>query len=260
MHGLLKSLILVKYKRDSCRRPSVKVCFAIASKVNILGGEGDFMSVTVENANNKVRNYLFFGLIALIIIIPVAGFVYKNHYDKVQVASSEKFEKVFDELKEFDELNLVSKKENVKDLITKLQSVIDSYPGSISAKRALFYKGYVSYYSEDYASAEKYLKEFVDNYKKMYLTGKAYYFLSYSYYESGKVDEALKSLTYIVDELKDSYYTPLALYRIAQIYEGKGDKEKAILNYKVVIDKYNTSSQSENAKKRLSMLENNVKF
>lgn len=214
-----------------------------------------------DNVKQKeLHGILFWIMIALIIIIPLVYFVIKNHNDKINVVSSEKFETIFEDLKEFDELNDVSKIEEKDNLLKELDNLIASYPNTVSAKRALFYKGYVCYFAEDFGNAVTYFEQFLNENKKNYLAPKANYFLAFSMIEQDKDDEAMKYLDVIINQLNDNYYSPLALIKKAELLENKGNKDEALKTYQKIIDDFSLSPQKEVAQLKKVMLENNVSF
>jgi TolA-binding protein len=208
----------------------------------------------------ELSGILFWVLIALIIVIPLVYFVFRNHNDKINVVSSEKFETVFENLKEFDELNDVSKVEEKANLLKELDGIIESYPKTVSAKRALFYKGYVCYFANDFENAVVYFGQFLSQNKTDYLAPKANYFLAFSMIEQDKDDEAVKYLDTIINQLNDKYYAPLALVKKAELLSDKGNKEEALKCYQKIIDEYSWSPQKEIAQLKKVMLENEVSF
>lgn len=207
---------------------------------------------------SDIKGILFAVSVVLIIVVPIVFFTAKRIDDKKQTDSSAMFEVVYESLKSFDNLNLASREYEAGNIIEKLDEVIDVYPGTISAKRALFYKGYTSYFAGDVEKAEEYFNEFVSKNKKSYLAAKAYYFLSFVYYEMEDLDKAVSSLDFIIKKLNDAYYIPLAYYRSAQLYELKNDKDKALELYNTLISGYSNSSQAEAAKKRVALIENDL--
>lgn len=209
---------------------------------------------------NELHGILFWVAIALIIIVPLTYFVFKNHNDKINVVSSEKFEAIFEDLKEFDELNNVSKIEEKDNLLKELDTLIASYPKTISAKRALFYKGYVCYFAEDFENAVTYFEQFLNQNKKNYLAPKANYFLAFSMIEQDKDDEAIKYLDVIINQLNDNYYSPLALIKKAELLENKGNRDEALKTYQKIIEDFSLSPQKEIAQLKKVMLENEVSF
>lgn len=214
-----------------------------------------------DNVKQKeLYGILFWVAIALIIIVPLVYFVFKNHIDRINVVSSEKFETIFEDLKEFDELNNVSKIEEKDNILKELDTLIASYPKTISAKRALFYKGYVCYFAEDFENAVTYFDQFLSQNKKNYLAPKANYFLAFSMIEQDKDDEAIKYLDVIINQLNDDYYSPLALIKKAELLENKGNKEEALKTYQKIIEDFSLSSQKEIAQLKKVMLENEVSF
>ena len=93
---------------------------------------------------------------------------------------------------------------------------------------------------------------------KSHLTEKAYYFLSYCYESLGKSDDAINILKIYDGKLKDSYYSSLAYFRLGELYHKKGEKDSAILYYKKIVDNKDATSQKENAKKQLLLLQNDI--
>lgn len=214
-----------------------------------------------DNVKQKeLHGILFWVVIALIIIVPLVYFVFKNHNDKINVVSSEKFETIFEDLKEFDELNDVSKIEEKENLLKELDNLIISYPNTVSARRALFYKGYVCYFAGDFVNAVTYLEQFLNHNKKNYLAPKANYFLAFSMIEQDKDDEAIKYLDVIINQLNDNYYAPLALIKKAELLENKGNKDEALRTYQKIIEEFSLSPQKEIAQLKKVMLENEVSF
>lgn len=214
-----------------------------------------------ENVKQKdLFGILFWILIALIIVVPLVYFVFRNHNDKINVVSSEKFEAIFEDLKEYDELNDVSKVEEKDNLLKELDDLIASYPKTVSAKRALFYKGYVCYFAKDFENAVTYFNLFLSQNGNDYLAPKANYFLAFSMIEQDKNDEAMKFLDIIIDQLNDKYYAPLALIKKAELLEDKGSKEEALKCYQKIIEDFNLSPQKEIAQLKKVMLENEVSF
>jgi len=129
-----------------------------------------------------------------------------------------------------------------------------------SARRALFYKGYVSYYTEEYEKAEKVLKYFIEKYPNDYLVEKAYYFLSFCYEGQGKPEDAINSLKIFDNKLKNSYYASISFYRLANLYEKKSDIKNALEYYQKIVDLKDNTSQKENAKKKILLLKNDIKL
>lgn len=210
------------------------------------------------NERTKKGNILVGITIVSIIVFIVLFVALWKINDNRSKNSSYLFEEVFSDLKEFDDLNTVSKIEMKDDLIKGFDDVVASYPGTTAAKRALFYKGHVYYYTGNYKEAEEVFGYFTEKYKKFYLSAKAYYFLSYAKYQQGKVDEAITVLKVFEDKLKDSYYTPLAYYRMGNLFEEKKEKENALQYYEKIVSEYSSSSQKEKAELKLIMLKNDI--
>ncbi|MCG8573217.1 MAG: tetratricopeptide repeat protein [Spirochaetes bacterium] len=167
------------------------------------------------------------------------------------------FEKAYDELLEFNDLNLISKVEMRDKLITLLDEVCEKYPNTSSGKRALYYQGHVEYFTGNFEEAEKKFELFLKKNPNFYLSSKAKYLLSYTKSNLNKVEEAIDILKYF-DKKKDDYYTPLAFYRLGNLYEKKGDKELALQYYEKIIKDFSQSPQKEKAETKMVTLKNDL--
>ncbi len=194
-------------------------------------------------------------IVGLLSVIPI-----RKYYDQRQVKSAELFYTTYKDIKEFVSLNQISKDGMKDNLMSDLDNVVKMYPGTVAAKRALYYKGIVSYYTLDYKGAEMFFGDFVKKNSNNYLAPKALYFLSYSQSEIGKNEDALKSLSTLVEKFNDGFYSPMAYFRIGMLYERMGKRDKALENYETIIKKYKESSQSENAKSKIMLLKNNIEL
>lgn len=217
----------------------------------------DLNNIKVSNKGKTLTLVIVFSLIGITAIFFILFFI------NIQINNNaaKEFEQAYINILDFDtQKNVYSKQEMEEDIIFLLDEVIVKYPLSSSAIRAMFYKGYVFFYVEKYKDAERIFNYFVNKYKNHYLTEKAYYFLSYCYSNQNEIDKAIETLKIFESKYKDSYYKSLALYRIAFLYETINDKENAIEYYKKIINSNVSSSQTEKVKKRLLILENDLKL
>lgn len=206
----------------------------------------------------KQMNFTGLIIIGMLLIFVLALVIYIGDRNTKKNAAK-MFKDAYIKINEFDELsNFYSKQEMEKEIIILLNRVLAKYSRTPSGKRALFYKGYIYYNTENYEKAEKTLKLFTNKFKKNYLAPKAYYILSYCYSDTDKIDDAIKTLEVFDDKLYDSYFTPLAYYRIGNLYETKGEKNNAIKYYKKITNEYSKSSQKEIANKKIILLENDI--
>lgn len=172
--------------------------------------------------------------------------------------STKLFESAFVQLLEFNEqTNVYSKQEMASDIIRDLDEVIASYPNTTAGARAVFYKGYVCYSTEDYDQSLQYFTYFIKRFKKSPLTGKAYCYISYCYSAKDDNDNAISILEEFEKKFKDSYYTSMFDLRLGELYEAK-DKAVAADYYKKIISSKDNSSQRDLAVKRLAMIENDM--
>lgn len=217
------------------------------------------MTKLTENTK-KGKDLTVFIIIAILLITGISMTTYLL-VRNARVEAAKMFEKAYTKILEFDELsNVFSKQEMEKEIVNLLDQVLAKYPNTSSGQRALFYKGYVYYYTENYEKAVKTFDYFVKKYKRSYLLDKSYYFLSFSYSDMKKNDEALEALKVFEKKLYKSYYTPLALYRLGNLYEIKGDDESALKYYKRVVNEFSDSSQKDIASNKIILLENDIEL
>ena len=174
--------------------------------------------------------------------------------------SAELFENAYIKItKDFNSANIYSKEEMSKEILPILDEIIAKYSNTNSGRRALYYKGYVLYYLNKFDEASSVFEKIVKK-QNYYLTDKAYYFLSYCYENQDNINKAIDILTKSNNKKKTSYYDPLFFYRVASLYEKKDDKNNALLYYKKIVNLPDDSSQKDNAKKRIAILENDITF
>ncbi|MBR6062230.1 MAG: tetratricopeptide repeat protein [Spirochaetales bacterium] len=172
--------------------------------------------------------------------------------------STKLFESAFVQILEFNEqTNVYSKQEMAPDILSDLDAVIASYPNTTAGARAVFYKGYVYYSTENYDEALAYFQLFIKKFSSSPLAGKAYYYISYCYSAKNDNDNAISILEEFEKKFKDSYYISMFDLRLGELYEAK-DKAVAAKYYKKIIDSKDSSSQKDLAAKRLALIENDM--
>lgn len=213
-----------------------------------------------ETKVKKRKDFTSIIIIAIIIlfVIVLSVWLYKNNRAKTATAL---FENALEKISEFDDQsNIYSKQEMEKEIVNLLDQVIANYKNTIPGKRALFYKGYILYNTQNYEKAEKIFDFFINKYKNNYLVDKSYYFLSYCYSENDETDKAIDLLKNFIQKHEDSYILPAVIFRIASLYELKGNKQEAILYYQKIIDEFSNSSEKDRAKAKIIILQNNIRF
>ena len=197
-------------------------------------------------------------IVCALLVVTAISLVIVVVNSKTTDKSTKLFESAFVQILEFNEqTNVYSKQEMAPDIISDLDAVIVSYPNTTAGARAVFYKGYVYYSTEDYDNALDYFKYFIKKFSASPLVGKAYYYVSYCYGAKNDNDNAIAVLEEFEKKFKDSYYTSLFDLRLGELYEGK-DKAAAMKYYKKIIDNEESSSQKSLAEKRLALLENDM--
>lgn len=217
----------------------------------------------VKDANTelkKKKDFTVFIITAIVVLFFLILGIWLIRSNK-EKAATVLFEKALEKINEFDsQSNIYSKQEMEKELINLLDQPIARYPNTIAGKRALYYKGYVFFNTQNYEKAEKAFNSFIIKNKNNYLIDKAYYFLSYCYSENNKINEAIDLLKSFNEKYKNSYFLPAINYRIANLYELKGNKDESILYYQKIIDEFPDSVEKSNAKSKVIILRNNIKL
>jgi tetratricopeptide (TPR) repeat protein len=218
------------------------------------------------NLNAEPKNTEGFRIITIAVIIGVvliftlALVFYVVNYN-YNIKAANVFEKAYQKIIEFDkQTNVYSKQEMEKEIMPLLDEVIADYSMSSSSKRALFYKAYVQFYTENYENSIKSFKYFIDKYKVENLVEKSYYLLSYAYENTGKVEDAINTLKVFDVKYKNSYFASLSYYRLGFLYEKKGNNKLALEYYQKVVDIKGESSQKVNAGKKIVLLKNDIKL
>ena len=218
------------------------------------------MAFDIKALNEKTKKGSIATLIIVcaLLVITAISLVVVVVNSKTTDKSTKLFESAFVQLLEFNEqTNVYSKQEMAPDILSDLDKVIISYPNTTAGARAVFYKGYVNYSTENYDEALAYFQLFVKKFSNSPLSGKAYYYISYCYSAKNDNDNAIAILEEFEKKFKDSYYTSLFDLRLGELYEAK-DKAAAAKYYKKIIDSKENSSQKALAEKRLTLLENNM--
>jgi TolA-binding protein len=204
----------------------------------------------------RLVTLLIIGLV-LAFVAGYTSFLIINH---VKTQAAEKFLVAFELIEEFNELNVFSKQELEREIVNKLDEVIVSYGATASAKRALYYKGYVYYNTANYEKATPALERFIKKNKNHELVDKAIYLLAHSKYQMEDIPGAIETLKVYEDNRSDSYFAPSALVAIAQFYEEQQDIENALKYFRMVSEKYEESSKADYASKKAVLLENGIKL
>ena len=218
------------------------------------------MAFDIKALNEKTKKGSIATLIIVcaLLVITAISLVVVVVNSKTTDKSTKLFESAFVQLLEFNEqTNVYSKQEMAPDILSDLDKVIISYPNTTAGARAVFYKGYINYSTENYDEALAYFQLFVKKFSNSPLAGKAYYYISYCYSSKNDNDNAIAILEEFEKKFKNSHYISLFDLRLGELYEAK-DKATAAKYYKKIIDNEESSSQKDLATKRLTLLENDM--
>ena len=140
-------------------------------------------------------------IVCALLVVTAISLIIVVVNSKTTDKSTKLFESAFVQILEFNEqTNVYSKQEMAPDIISDLDAVIASYPNTTAGARAVFYKGYVYYSTEDCYVF------YIENYseKGYYKQTNLKYFLpkEYSdiYEEFIKTSNTQKAKWYTIDE------------------------------------------------------------
>lgn len=235
--------------------------------------------------NSKLSKKISSIIIILILLVSTAIFITFVIYKSYESAASKLFLDVYDKINEFNQPNK-DKFALEPGIANRLDKIVKSYSRTKTAKRALFYKGYILYNTGDYLKhmfdegistdekgnsietqykqffndAINTLNEFVNRNSKHPLVSKAYNLLSYCQYKLGDITKAIDALLVFNKKYYDSYTTPLAFSRLGFLYSKNNDKANAIKYYQKIVDEFPDSSFKDSAWKKLNIIKNDIVF
>lgn len=141
-----------------------------------------------------------------------------------------------------------------QEVIALYQQIMDQYPGTDSAERALFMLGNIEYDLRNYEQAQKYFSSYVSKYPEGKLRDQAEESMGYILEQQAKYQQALDTLKGLESKLPPSRKTAVLL-AIARNYEALEKIDDAIAVYQGIVDSNTSFSWKNRAKERLDILQ-----
>lgn len=203
-----------------------------------------------------LANLKFIGIGVVIIIIIVAGIFGWNSYaknlnEKALAIEAEAFT-LFEEITATTTADEESEK-SWEDVLALYQQILDEYPGTESAERAMFLSGSLYYTHEQYADAQKQFSAYLSKYPKGRLRNQAQENLGYVYEQQGDYQQALVTFKEAEADAPVTRKSVLLL-AIGRNYESLEQTEQAIETYQSLLDSNTSSDWKEMARERLDIL------
>ncbi len=133
--------------------------------------------------------------------------------------------------------------------IQELGSIVELYPGTLSAGRATFFMANAHFEKEEFDLAEGYYKDFIDDYRvDAFFAPSAMAGIAATYEAQGMYAEASEYFENAAQKYDDYFQAPRYLMDAARCYDLAGNKEMAKSMYQLVLDRYADSNASKDAK------------
>ncbi len=196
--------------------------------------------------NSKVLS----GALAVIVIVVVAVFFYKYFQkNKDQEARKDLFSAVF-----YFEKDSLDKALDGDGFSTEgLRYVYNEYKSTPSGNLAAYYIGAIHMQKGEYEDAIKYLKDFSSD--DLLIQARAYALIGDAHFELEQYDNAITYLEKAANHRPNPQFTPTYLMKLALAYEEKEQYANAKNCYQRIVDEFENSSEVNNAKKYLGMME-----
>lgn len=203
-----------------------------------------------------LNNLKLIGIVVLVIIVIVVGILGWNSYaktlnEKALALEAEAF-KLFDEIAATTTSDEESKK-SWEDVLALYQQILEEYPRTDSAERALFLSGSLYYTYEQYADAQKQFSAYLSKYPKGQLRNQAQENLGYVYEQQGDYQQALITFQEAESDAPATRKSALLL-AIGRNYENLGQPGQALETYQSLLDSDTSSDWKDMARERMAIL------
>lgn len=203
-----------------------------------------------------LANLKLIGIVIAVIIVIAAGWMGWNSYakslhDKALALEAEAFRLT-------EEINEAADDEEPKhsweDVQALYQQLLDEYPRTPSAERALIQSGNLYYAHEQYAEAQQQFDAYLSTYPEGQLRYQAIQSLGYIYEQQGDYQQALVTFQDAEANAPDSQKAAVWL-AIARNQENLGQTDQALATYQRVLDDEDVASGwKDMATERLNLL------
>lgn len=133
------------------------------------------------------------------------------------------------------------------------QEIIEQYPGTESANRALYLTGSIEYELGNYEQAGEYFSTYIEKYPKGSLLIQAQENIGYIFEQQGKYQQALEQFRNLEAKIPQAKKAQILL-AIGRNYETLENVDEAISTYQQIVDSSTSFSWKNKAKERLDIL------
>ena len=175
----------------------------------------------------KNRKPFFTTLISVILIIIIVLFVIFR-MKMIEIAAS-------------DKLDMATKTlsiGNVEQGLSIADGVVELYPNSPAAYRAMLMKANYFINIRKYDMAEPILKFYIEKAKPEIVKPIGYPLLISIYEYTGNIEQAILMSKEFLSKYSDNYLVPSVMENMARLYELSGKQEEAKQVYKELVDKF----------------------
>lgn len=223
------------------------------------------MNVRDEKADLRTRISEFFTrfrtpliVIMAVIIVGLAAFFIGSEVRESRMQSSlELVEEVQAEYEEWTNLDAESDAatEGAEELLSAIDEVLDRYPRSYAAQRALFIRGSVRFELGEFEDAASSFEALADRFTESHLAPIALSNAAAALEEADDVDGAAERWQRVVESYGvDAAESARALFSLGRLAEGDGSYDEAAIRYNRLLDDFPASSWTNLARNRIIYL------
>lgn len=140
-----------------------------------------------------------------------------------------------------------------QDVLALYQKIMEEYPGTDSAKRALYWSGSLEYNLGNYEKAYEHFKTYIKEYPKEDLCFQAEKDIGYIFEQQGEYQKAIEQFKSIEQKVPSSMKSQLLL-DIGRNYESLEQFDNAVEIYQNIIDSNTGVSWKDKARERVDIL------
>ncbi len=204
------------------------------------------------------NNRRLFLIIAVGLVLLIAGYAgwsaWQDHILKQSTLRLEAVETTYQNWQSADDE--AKKTELRTELTASLEDILDRYPGTWAAQRALFMSGGLAFEGGEWEQAAGYYRRLFEAFPESYLAPVSLFNAAVAREEAGDREGAVAAYRALVDAFgPETPQVPHALFSIARLHETAGEYREAGDIYEQLVEEYTASSWTSLARNRIIYLE-----
>ena len=211
-----------------------------------------------KNTVKKYNKPIIYTLVGIFLIIAVIIFSL-IYYENVSTSQQVEFEQIMEKYREYNKLGKEKDPKKLEALIVDLKKFKKNTYFGFPHKMSGYMLGNIYFSQNKYKESKEMLIDFADVSPSSIFSSISLVKAATAAEEMGDVEGALKILTGMEEEYGDSVVADQLFYNLAGIYGKKGDLFKSRQYYNKVATSFQQSPFSRKAKKRLFLLNSEVK-